>query len=154
RFITAPFSPLGQNVRIKSRDATCVALPTNQLVRPERNRLSLKEHPENLEQQMHPIYSYAAVTDSEEGLILVNVETLSDFESRYNFFERALTWNPGGALDRATYAHFAGHILYVSAAKGIAVVDLEAPLEPRLLAMIPLRNPRASMQQFRYLFAV
>jgi hypothetical protein len=154
RFVTAPFSPLGQNVRVKSENATCVALPTTQLIRPERNREAVKNRPQDLEQPMHPIYSYAAVTDAEEGLILVNVETLGDFEPRNNFFERALTWNPDGVLDGARYAHFAGHLLYVSAKAGIAVVDLDQPLAPKLLSMIPLRDPRGSMQQFRYLFAV
>ena len=153
RIITAPFSPLGQNVRIKSKNATCVALPTNQLVRPELNRLP-RSTGANQEQPMHAIYSYAAITDSEEGLILVNVETLGDFEPRNNFFERAVTWNPDGVLDGARFAHFAGHILYVSADRGIAVVDLDDPLQPQLLSLIPLQRPRASMQQFRYLFAV
>ena len=59
----APWSPLGQNVRIKSKNATCVALSTNQLPRPERNRTKLSIDV-NLEQPMHPIYSYVAVTDS------------------------------------------------------------------------------------------
>lgn len=154
RFVTAPFSPLGQNVRIKSKNATCVALPTTQLVRPELNRRSVAQRPEDLEQAMHPIFSYAAVTDSEEGLILVNVETLGDFEPRNNFFSRATTWNPDGILDGARYAHFAGHHLYVSAKAGIIVVDLDDPEAPKLLARIPLTEPRASMQQFRYLFAV
>ncbi|HIG16854.1 MAG TPA: hypothetical protein EYQ31_05965, partial [Candidatus Handelsmanbacteria bacterium] len=154
RIVSAPWSPLGQNVRIKSKDATCVALPTTQMLRPERNRTSIETRPEDLEQPMHAIYSYAAVTDSEEGLILVNVETLGDFEPRNNYFQRAVTWNPEGALDGATYAHFSGHILYVSASQGIAVVDLDDPLSPKLLSMIPLNQPRASMQQFRYLFAV
>ncbi len=154
RVVTAPFSPLGQNLRVKSRNATCVALPTTQPIRPERNRQVREAFPENLEQAMHPIYSYAAVTDSEEGLILVNVETLGDFEPRNNFFERALTWNPGGLLDGARHAHFAGHLLYVSADTGIIVVDLNDPLQPKALARIPLIKPRASMQQFRYLFAV
>lgn len=103
---------------------------------------------------MHPIYSYAAVTDSEEGLILVNIETLGDFEPRNNFFHRDLVWNPDGILDGAVHATFAGHYLYVAAAKGIVVVDLNKPLEPRLAAVIPLKNPRASTVQFRYLFAV
>jgi hypothetical protein len=154
RVITAPFSPLGQNLRVRSKSATCVALPTTQPVRPERNRRIRAEHPENLEQPMHPIYSYAAVTDAEEGLILVDIETLGDFEPRNNYFRRALTWNPGGILDGARYAHFAGHILYVTAKAGIVAVDLDDPLEPRMLAKIELSDARASMQQFRYLFAV
>jgi hypothetical protein len=153
RIITAPFSPLGQRVRIKSANATCVALPTNQLVRPDLNRQPSSTGA-NQEQPMHPIYSYAAITDSKEGLILVDVETLGDFEPRNNFFERAVTWNPNGVLDGARYAHFAGHILYVSARRGIAVVDLDDPFAPKLLSMIPLDRPQASMQQFRYLFAV
>ncbi len=153
RFVTAPWSPLGQNVRIKSKNATCVAVPTNQLLRPERNRTELAREV-NLEQPMHPIYSYVAVTDAEEGLILVNNETLTDFEPRNNFFERALTWNPDGILDGANYAHFAGHLLYVSADRGVVVVDLDDPLSPKVLSTIPLKAPRGTMVQFRYLFAV
>ncbi len=153
RFVTAPFSPLGQNVRVKTKDATCVALPTTQLIRPEKNRSALT-NPENLEQPMHAIYSYAAITDSEEGLILLNVETLGDFEPRNNFFERALTWNPDGVLNGARHAVFAGHILYVSADPGIVVVDLDDPLKPEVAAVIPLSGARAAMLQFRYLFAV
>jgi hypothetical protein len=154
RFITAPFSPLGQNVRIPSGNATCVALPTNQPIRPERNREILEKHPENLEEAMHPIYSYAAVTDAEEGLILVNVETLGDFEPRNNFFERALTWNPDGLLDGARHGVFAGHILYVSTPSGVVVIDLDDPGAPRALATIPLADARAVQVQFRYLFAL
>jgi hypothetical protein len=154
RFVTAPFSPLGQDTHIKSKNATCVALPTTQLIRPERNRHAVQTRPQDLEQPMHPIYSYAAITDSEEGLILVDVETLGDFEPRNNFFDRALTWNPDGVLDGARYAHFAGHLLYVSADAGVVVVDLDDPLQPRVLSVIPMNQPRASMLQFRYLFVV
>ncbi|MFK7896037.1 MAG: hypothetical protein AB8G23_09395 [Myxococcota bacterium] len=153
RIITAPWSPLGQNVRIKSKNATCVALPTTQLLRPERNRTDLTREV-NLEQPMHPIYSYVAVTDAEEGLILVNNETLTDFEPRNNYFKRAVTWNPDGILDGANYATFAGHLLYVSAKAGVVVVDLDDPMNPKVLAKIALNNPRGLDLQFRYLFAV
>ncbi len=153
RIITAPWSPLGQNVRIKSKNATCVALPTTQLLRPERNRTDLTRQV-NLEQPMHPVYSYVAVTDAEEGLILVNNETLTDFEPRNNFFKRAVTWNPDGILDGANYATFAGHLLYVSAKAGVVVVDLDDPMNPKVLAKIALNNPRGLDLQFRYLFAV
>jgi hypothetical protein len=47
-----------------------------------------------------------------------------------------------------------GHILWVSAAKGLVGVDLDDPLRPKVLAVIPLDRPRAAMVQFRYLFAV
>ena len=38
----------------------------------------------NQEQPFHPIYHYAFVTDAEEGLILVNVDTLADGDPRNN----------------------------------------------------------------------
>jgi hypothetical protein len=147
RFITAPFSPLGQKTGFASKDATCVALPTNQLVRPERNRVpgvnTANPDPtgtlDNLEQPMHPIYSYAAVTDAQEGLILTNVETLADGEPRNNFLSRALTWNEGGILDGAVHAYFAGHLLYEREG-GLVVVDLDVPLEPKLVTVIPSRT--------------
>jgi hypothetical protein len=153
RIISAPFSPLGHNSRIRTRNATCVAMPTTQPLRPERGR-DPKQNAINLEEPLHPVYSYVAVTDAEEGLILVNVETMHNFEPRDNFFNRALTWNPGGILDGAVHAAFMGHILWVSAARGLVAVDLDEPLEPKLLAVVPLVQPRAAMVQFRYLFAV
>jgi hypothetical protein len=153
RFITAPFSPMGHNTRIKSKNATCVAMPTNQPLRPELNR-NEKLRQVNLETELHAIYSYAAVTDAEEGLILVNVETMHNFEPRDNFFTRQLTWNPDGILDGARHAYFAGTNLYVSTPKAVVVVDLDEPLEPKVKATIPLNNPQSVMVQFRYLFAV
>jgi hypothetical protein len=57
-------------------------------------------------------------------------------------------------LNGARYATFAGHILYVAADSGVVVVDLDEPLRPRVLATVPLRDVRAMMLQFRYLFVV
>ena len=37
---------------------------------------------DNEEQPMHPLYSYAYITDAEEGLILTNVDTLWPTASR------------------------------------------------------------------------
>ncbi len=153
RFITAPFSPLGHSSRVNTKNATCVALPTTQPVRPDRGR-DPKQNAINLEQPLHEIYSYAAVTDSEEGLILVNVETMENFEPRDNFFTRALTWNPDGLLDGAVHANFTGSMLWVAADKGLVLIDLDVPLEPKHVTTIPLKGVRASMQQFRYVFAV
>jgi hypothetical protein len=72
-----------------------MALPTNQPIAPTRNQGDLMRVT-NQEQPFHPIYHYAAISDSQEGLILVNVDTLADGEARNNFLKRALTWNPDG----------------------------------------------------------
>lgn len=150
RITTAPFSALGQDTRVASRNATCMALPTNQPINPLRNTPEMREL--NQEQAFHPIYNYAVVTDAEEGLILVDVTTMADGEFRNNFLKRALTWNPGGALDGARHITLAGHIAYVTTAKGLVVVDLDDPLKPRLAATVPLTDARASTIQFRYLW--
>jgi hypothetical protein len=52
------------------------------------------------------------------------------------------------------HAVFAGHILYVSAARGVVVLDLDDPYVPRTIATIPIPGVRAAFVQFRYLFVV
>ncbi|MBM3600199.1 MAG: hypothetical protein FJX35_18505 [Alphaproteobacteria bacterium] len=151
RIITAPFSPLGHDTHIASRNATCVVLPTNQPIAPLRNQGDLMRI-DNQEQPFHPIYNYALITDAEEGLILTDVNTLADGEPRNNFVTRAITWNPNGVLNGARHATMAGTTVYVAADAGVVVVDLDKPLEPRVMAVVPIRNARASAIQFRYLF--
>lgn len=150
KILTAPFSPLGQQMHVASRDATCMALPTNQSIAPPRNTAQMRAA--NQEQAFHPIYSYAVITDAEEGLILVNIDTLTDREPRNNFLARAVTWNPGGVLDGARHITLGGHFAYIAARAGLVVVDLDTPLKPRLAAVVPLPDVRASALQFRYLF--
>ena len=107
RIISAPFSPLGHDTHIASRNATCVALPTTQPVAPAKNTGELMRTV-NQEQPFHPIYNYAAITDAEEGLILVDVNTLQDGDPRNNFLKRALTWNENGVLKGARHITFGG----------------------------------------------
>ena len=163
RIITAPFSALGQDMHIASQNATCVVLPTNQPINPLRNvGLNQTLDPshdygavmrgDNEEQLMHPIYNYAYITDSAEGLILTNVNTLQDQEPRNNFFTRALTWNEGGILNGARHLTIAGTHFYVSADAGIVELDMDDPLHPKVLSVIPIQNARATAVQFRYLF--
>jgi hypothetical protein len=149
--ITAPVSPLGQNTHIKSRNATCVALPTNQPINPARN-LPAKMRTDNQELVMHPLYSYAYITDAEEGLILTNVNTLVDGEARNNFLNRALTWNPDGILNGARHITVGGSNLYIMTPRGLVIVSVDTPLNPKVIAQLPLQDPRASALQFRYLF--
>jgi hypothetical protein len=150
RITTGPFSSLGHDTRVKSRNATCMALPTNQPINPLRNTLEMRAM--NQEQPFLPIYDYAAVTDSQEGLILVNVTTMADGEFRNNKLKRAVTWNPDGVLDGARHIVLAGEVAYIAAARGLVTVDLKDPLNPQLASVVPLDDARASALQFRYLW--
>ena len=150
KIVTAPFSPLGQNIHVPSANATCLALPTNQSIAPGRNTAAMREA--NQEQAFHPIYHYAFITDAVEGLIAVDIDTLTDGDPRNNFLKRAMTWNAGGVLTGARHITLGGHYAYIAADAGLVVVDLNDPLRPRLVATIPLKDVRASSLQFRYLF--
>ncbi len=150
RILSGPFSPLGHDTHVGTRNATCMALPTNQPIAPTRSTPELRAI--NQEQAFLPIYNYAAITDAEEGLILVDVNTLADGELRNNKLRRAVTWNENGVLDGARHIVLAGEVAYVTAAKGLVVVDLADPLHPRLAAVRALPDARASAIQFRYLW--
>lgn len=152
RVITAPFSPLGHDTHVASKNATCMALPTNQNINPDRNQGDLMRIT-NMEQPFHPIYNYAFITDREEGLIAVNVNTLADGEPRNNFFERAVTWNENGVLTGASHITLGGHYAYITTPKGLVFVDINNPLKPRHITTLPLQDARATAVQFRYLFA-
>jgi hypothetical protein len=150
RILTAPFSKLGHDTRVKSKNATCMALATTQPINPERNTEKIRT--ENQEQAFHPIYNYAVVTDFEEGLILVDINTLADGEARNNFLKRAVTWNENGVLDGARHVTLAGHYAYITAEAGLVVIDLNDPLNPVYETTVAMDDARQSDLQFRYLF--
>ena len=150
KIISAPFSKLGQNMHVSSRNATCMAIPTDQAIAPLRNTPKMQAM--NEEQPFHPIYNYAFITDAEEGLILVDVNTLADRDPRNNNLHRALTWNPGGVLDGARHITLGGHFAYIAAKAGLVVVNLDDPMHPSVTAVVPLPDARASALQFRYLW--
>ena len=151
RIVTAPFSPLGHDTRVESRDASCVVLPTNQPIHPDRNQGELMRET-NQEQPFHPLYNYALITDREEGLILVDVNTLSDGEPRNNVLKRAVTWNDSGILAGARHLTLGGYYAYIIADAGLIVLNLDQPLAPRLETVVPLNGGHSSALQFRYLF--
>ena len=156
RILKGPFSALGHDTQVKTTNATCMAIATNQPIAPTRNTDKMREM--NQEQAFLPIYNYAAVTDSVEGLILVNVNTLADGEFRNNQLKRKVyadgstAWNPGGVLNGARHIVLAGEVAYITADKGLVVVDLANPDAPKLAAVRELRDARASAVQFRYLW--
>jgi len=152
RITSAPFSPLGQRLWVRTRYATSITLPSTQGIDPLRTH-----NPANEEQPINKIYAYAYVTDKYEGLVDVMVGTLVDGDPTNNFFNDAdvTRYNPGGALDGATHAYFAGTRLYVTCAAGLVVVDISDPTKPRIAGRAPagfLKNPRSIAVQFLYAF--
>ena len=55
-------------------------------------------------------------------------------------------------LKGARHLTIGGHYFYVAADAGMVVLDMNDPLKPKVAAVIPLRDARASALQFRYLF--
>ncbi len=151
RIITAPFSPLGHDTHVVTPNATCLALPSNQPIYPPHNDGELMRIA-NQEQAFHPIYSYAVITDADEGLILVDVNTLADGDLTNNKLTRSLTFNPDGVLDGARHITLGGSLAYVMTEQGLVIVSLREPLAPRIIRTVPLDDGRASTLQFRYLF--
>jgi hypothetical protein len=147
KMFTAPFSPLGHDAHVPSKSPSSFALPTNMPVAPFREQL-----PENLETPMHPVYHYAAITDREEGLILVNVDTFADADPANNFLERALTWNRDGVLDGAETITLAGSLAFIGTDTSLVVLDLDTPLEPHVHAVLPFSKISGVEVQFRYAF--
>jgi len=151
RILTAPFGPMGHDTHIPSKNATCVAMATNQPIHVPRNEGELMRVT-NQEQPFHPIYRYALISDAVEGLILTENSTFTDGDPLNNFLSRAVTWNENNILKGAKHLTVAGSIIYVAADAGVVVLDLDDPLKPKLLTVIPMTDARATALQFRYLF--
>ena len=152
RIVTAPVSPLGQRLYVRTSYATSVVAPSTLALDPLRTRL-----PENEEQPIGLNYGFLYVTDRDEGLVLVLAATLLDGDPANNFFtdKDVVRFNPDGVLAGATHAYMAGTNLYVVCAAGLAAVDVTDPWHPRL-AVPPtpgiLRDPRRIAVQFQYAF--
>ena len=153
RITTAPVSPLGQRLYVKTSYATSVVSPSTLALDPLRIRL-----PENQEQPIGLNYGFLYVTDRDEGLVMVLAATLLDGDPSNNFFDEkkdVVRFNPGHALDGATHAYMAGTNLYVVCAAGLAVVDVTDPFHPKLTTPpVPgvLRDPRKIAVQFQHAF--
>jgi hypothetical protein len=167
-------SPLGQELGFKTRYAVCVASPSTLAVDPARTRLSddpskpraiIMDPAEpwhvNQEQPVHPMYAYLYIGDREEGLVLTNAATLLDGDPDNNFLQRATladgsnAFNPEGVLDGLTYLTLAGHYVYATARSGLVVIDVDQPLDPKVVAVVGprfLNQPRCVAIQFRYAF--
>jgi hypothetical protein len=146
--VSAPVSPIGQNTNVKTRYATAVAAPSTVAVDPVRTRL-----PQNQEQPIHPLYGFIYVTDREEGLVLSTAATLLDGNPENNFLRRALQFNPENRLKGASNLAIAGNYAYILCDRGLAIVDLNNPMSPKIVAEVPsITKGTAIAVQFRYAF--
>jgi hypothetical protein len=162
RMVTAPVSPLGQRFYLPTKYAMAVATPTTLGVDPLRSHRK-----ENEEQSIHLMYGFLYVADKYEGLVIVGnpdlkskspgVGTLLDGNPANNFLKRALAFNPNGILNGARRITIAGTYAYILCERGLVVVDLDNPLQPKVTAEIGppfLNDPRGVAVQFRYAFVV
>lgn len=167
RVVTAPVSPLGQRFYVKTKYATAVASPSTMAIDPTR-----PHRPENEEaiyrddkQPIHLMYAFLYVTDKYEGLVVIGnlpggphgpgVATLLDGNPENNFLTRAVTFNPDGILNGAVNITIAGVYAYICCDRGVVVVSLADPLNPRVVAEIgapTIVKPKSVAVQFRYAF--
>ncbi len=150
RIVTAPVSPLGQRLYVRTEFATAVAAPTTIAPDPTRTHRA-----ENHESAVHAMYAYIYVTDKKEGLILVSAATLLDGNPTNNFLEREVTFNPDGILCGAKALTIAGHYAYICCDAGLVVVDIDDPKHPSIVYVIGsdvLHHPKSVAVQFRYAF--
>jgi len=177
RITTAPVSPFGQKLYLKTKYATAIAAPSTLAVDPARWRMTIAGKmvspdearalpPEQLlneEQPIHRLYGYLYVVDKFEGLIVVNAATLLDGDPLNNYLRRQLdtakypngAFNPVGALSGANNITIAGRYAYITTDQELVIVDLDDPLNPRIVKRIgapEFNQPKAIAIQFRYGF--
>jgi hypothetical protein len=156
RIVTAPVSPLGQDTHVATKYATAVALPTNMSISMDRPWIAdnkEQNYPyKGKDQNLHESYRYAYISDREEGLILIDIDCLTDGNPDNNFTERAVTFNPGNQLRGAEHVAIAGTTVYVCCNAGLVAIDVDDPLAPKILATVPMQKPTSVAVQFRYAF--
>jgi hypothetical protein len=121
---TAPVSPLGQRLYVKSSYCTSVISPTVLGVDPTRQPPLRPRLTENQEQGISLTYAFLYCTDRDEGLFTVMAGTLLDGDPSNNYLHRHMTFNPDGILSGAVNGVVAGNYLYVCCDKGVVIIDI------------------------------
>ncbi len=159
RIVTSNFSSLGQNLDVDTKDATGVAVGSPAPLDLSRNGPGMSEDQRkwlatNEEGPIAPVFGYAFISDRAEGLIVVDITTLSDGINTNNHLKRAATYNPEGKLTGARFIQIVGNYAYILTERGLAVVRVSDPVNPQLVGEVssPLRDPRSLAVQFRYCF--
>jgi len=150
KVLLTPFA-FGDDLRLKTRNATWVDQPA-----PGPMDFGRPQSTVNMEGPRWDGFQYAYITDSVEGLIIVDCNTFFDRNPQNNFLRRSVTFNPNGALTGALSVKVAGSYAYISLGhNGLQVVDINDPLHPKLAGRIgnpDLVDTRSCSIQFRYAF--
>ena len=172
RIVTAPVSPLGQRLYVRTPDARCIVSPSTLALDPTRDHVIDPARGQvNEEQSIHPLYAFLYVADTQDGLVVIGnrpgtdaarkwkpgVSTLLDGDPTNNFLTKAQSYNPSHLLDGARHMALSGHYAYICCNLGLAVVNLDNPLAPKIESFIlndKLHHPRKVAFQFRYAFVV
>lgn len=158
RIVTSNFSRVGQRLKVDTKDAVSFAIGSPAPLDPRRNpgetedqRAWLKR---NEEQPLAPLYGYAFVADRAEGLVTVDITTLTDGVNTNNHLKRAATFNPEGRLAGARHIQLVGNYAYILTDRALQIVNISDPKNPRWVSEVTtnLRDPRALAAQFRYAF--
>jgi hypothetical protein len=150
RIVTAPFSPVGQSLYVRTKDATGVAIGSPAPLDPRRKQLAANE-----ESPVAPLFGYAFISDRVEGLITVDITTLTDGVPTNDHLKRAATYNPEGKLTGARKVIIVGNYVYVLTDRALLVVRISNPERPELVGEVgapSLHDPRCIAVQFRYAF--
>jgi hypothetical protein len=151
RIFTAPVSPAGQRLYVRTAYASHVCAPTT--LAPDPTRTQLRE---NREPAIPAAYGYIYVADRHEGLILIGVATLLDGDPLNNYVQKDVVFNPNGLLNGARFVGCVGTYLYVCCDAGLVVVDVQEPTRPIVTAVVGpahgIVEPVAFDRQFRYGF--
>jgi hypothetical protein len=137
RIVTAPVSPLGQRLYVKTKYATAVATPTTLGVDPlrTRTRRTRNSHPPDLRVPLrHRSRGGLVVIGNKDpkSRNIVGVGTLLDGNPANNFLERAATFNPDGILTGRAGDHDRGTYAYILTPKNLVVVSLDDPFHPKV----------------------
>jgi hypothetical protein len=145
--VSAPFR--NQVMKVATREATGLAVGSPQPLDVKRKVLAINE-----ERPVSPIFGHAFVSDRVEGLVVVDVTTLSDGVPTNNAVSRVATYNPEGRLSGASSIALVGSYAYLTTPGGVEVVDVADPMQPRHVASVGegLKQPTRVAAQFRYVF--
>jgi hypothetical protein len=150
RIATAPVSPFGQQTYIRTKYATSLASPAT--IAPDPTRKQIEK---NKEPAIHGMYANLYITDKYEGLIIVGGGPLLTPDPLKRFLKREVTFNPDGILNGARAISIVGTYCYISCDKGLVVVDINNPKEPKVTATLGepiLKKPGVVAAQFRYAY--